>query len=71
MKVEILEGAAEDLVEGFRFYEQQQEGLGAYLPPRSRLDSRKIEVTSDCRPPISAFCFLLSAFVLWFLSPLV
>jgi len=59
MKVEILEGAAEDLVEGFRFYEQQQEGLGAYLPPRSRLDSRKIEVTSDCRPPISAFCFLL------------
>lgn len=31
MSIEILDKAEEDLVEGFRFYEQQQAGLGAYF----------------------------------------
>jgi len=31
MKIEILETAQRDLVEGFRFYEQQGVGLGSYF----------------------------------------
>jgi hypothetical protein len=31
MKVQILDQAAEDLVEGFHFYEAQQAGLGSYF----------------------------------------
>jgi plasmid stabilization system protein ParE len=31
MKVRILSGAQEDLANGFRFYEAQAEGLGAYF----------------------------------------
>ena len=31
MRVRILQSASRDLVEGFHFYEHQQEGLGAYF----------------------------------------
>jgi hypothetical protein len=31
MKLEILDQAEEDLIEGFRFYESQQAGLGSYF----------------------------------------
>lgn len=31
MRLEILDQAARDLVEGFRFYEDQGEGLGLYF----------------------------------------
>lgn len=31
MRIEILDQAARDLVEGFRFYEDQREGLGSYF----------------------------------------
>jgi hypothetical protein len=31
MRIEILDQAAEDLIEGFHFYEAQQSGLGAYF----------------------------------------
>ncbi len=31
MKVEILHEAQEDLLDGFRFYESQREGLGDYF----------------------------------------
>ena len=31
MKIIILPSAREDLAEGFRFYEQQEEGLGSYF----------------------------------------
>ncbi len=31
MKVEILDAAQEDLLDGFRFYECQSEGLGDYF----------------------------------------
>ncbi|MBI3345338.1 MAG: type II toxin-antitoxin system RelE/ParE family toxin [Gammaproteobacteria bacterium] len=31
MKIEILSGADEDLLDGYRFYEQQATGLGGYF----------------------------------------
>ena len=31
MKIRILESASEDLVEGWRFYQRQEEGLGDYF----------------------------------------
>ena len=31
MRIEILDTAQRDLVEGFRFYEEQGEGLGSYF----------------------------------------
>ena len=31
MRIEILDQATEDLIEGFRFYEEQQTGLGSYF----------------------------------------
>ncbi len=31
MRVEILDQAAEDLIEGYHFYEDQQKGLGSYF----------------------------------------
>ena len=31
MKIEILESAERDLIEGFQFYEQQSTGLGNYF----------------------------------------
>jgi plasmid stabilization system protein ParE len=31
MKIEILDQAEDDLIEGFRFYEAQQAGLGLYF----------------------------------------
>ncbi len=31
MKIDILDGAEKDLVEGFEFYECQSEGLGDYF----------------------------------------
>jgi len=31
MRIEILSGASEDLLEGYRFYERQAPGLGAYF----------------------------------------
>lgn len=31
MKIEILDEAQEDLIQGFRFYESQEPGLGAYF----------------------------------------
>jgi plasmid stabilization system protein ParE len=31
MKLEILDQAVEDLIEGFHFYEDQQPGLGSYF----------------------------------------
>jgi hypothetical protein len=31
MKIRILESATEDLLQGFRFYEHQEKGLGGYF----------------------------------------
>jgi plasmid stabilization system protein ParE len=46
MKVEILDEAQEDLLDGYRFYECQSEGLGAYFLDSlfSDIDSLQIYV---------------------------
>ena len=31
MKIKILESATQDLLQGYRFYEQQEKGLGGYF----------------------------------------
>jgi hypothetical protein len=31
MKIKILESASQDLIDGYRFYEKQSEGLGTYF----------------------------------------
>ena len=31
MKIRILESASQDLIDGYRFYEKQSEGLGTYF----------------------------------------
>jgi hypothetical protein len=31
MKLRILDAASQDLIEGYRFYEKQQAGLGSYF----------------------------------------
>ncbi len=38
MKILVLDQAVEDLIEGFHFYEDQQEGLGAYFVANLRAD---------------------------------
>lgn len=52
MKVEILDEAQEDLLDGYRFYECQSEGLGAYF-----LDSlfSDIDFLQIYRHPLSPF----------------
>jgi hypothetical protein len=44
MKVQILDEAEQDLVDGFRFYEAQDAGLGDYFPDSlsSDLDSLQL-----------------------------
>ena len=43
MKVRILDEAEQDLVEGFRFYETREAGLGDYF-----LDSLSSDIDSLC-----------------------
>lgn len=43
MKVQVLEEALDDLMDGYRFYERQSEGLGTYF-----LDSLWSDVDSLC-----------------------
>src|ERR1041385_8192455 len=44
MKLEILDRARQDLIEGFHFYESQQAGLGAYFLSNlySKIESLRI-----------------------------
>jgi hypothetical protein len=44
MKIKILSSASQDLIEGYRFYEKQAEGLGSYFLDSlfSDIDSLKI-----------------------------
>jgi plasmid stabilization system protein ParE len=43
MKIEILDSAEEDLIDGFKFYENQSRGLGDYF-----LDSLFSDIESLC-----------------------
>ncbi len=44
MRIKILSSATDDIIEGFRFYEKQSEGLGSYFIDAifSDIDSLKI-----------------------------
>src|SRR6266513_6309624 len=46
MRVQILDTAEEDLVEGFWFYERQQPGLGAYFRDSIYADLRALKETA-------------------------
>ena len=46
MRVQILDTAEEDLVEGYWFYERQQPGLGAYFRNSIYADLHALEKTA-------------------------
>lgn|SRR5574338_901119 len=46
MRVQILDTAEEDLVEGYWFYESQQPGLGAYFRDSIYADLQELEQTA-------------------------
>jgi len=46
MRVQILDTAEEDLVEGYWFYERQQPGLGAYFRNSIYADLQALEETA-------------------------
>lgn len=51
MKLEILDQAEDDLIEGFHFYESQQTGLGSYFLVNlyGDIESNEYEI-DNCRP---------------------
>ena len=51
MRIRILAPAEEDLLAGFRFYEAQTEGLGAYFLDSlfTDIDGLMIHAVLDCR----------------------
>lgn len=51
MRVEILDEAQQDLLDGFRFYECQSEGLGDYF-----LDSQFSDIILSRSTPVSIPC---------------
>jgi len=44
VRIEILEEARRDLVEGFHFYENQQEGLGSYFLANLYADIESLKI---------------------------
>lgn len=72
MKIEILDRAEQDLVEGFHFYEAQQVGLGSYFLVNLYADNRIVgplrwtaskslqELPSTLVTALSFRCFLQS-----------
>jgi len=50
MKVEVLDEAEEDLVDGFRFYEGQAEGLGEYFLDSLSSDIDSLQIYAGIHP---------------------
>lgn len=44
MKIQILDEAKQDLVEGFRFYENQEPGLGSYFLTNLYADIESLKI---------------------------
>jgi hypothetical protein len=44
VKIEILDQAEQDLLEGFQFYEEQQKGLGTYFPANLFSDIESLQL---------------------------
>ena len=56
MKIQISGSAEEDLLEGFRFYEKQQQGLGAYFLDSLYADIDALSVFAGIHPrPVPGF----------------
>ena len=59
MKVEILDEAERDMIEGFRFYEAQAGGLGDYFLDSlyADIDSLRLyEASTRCTPGSTGYC---------------
>jgi plasmid stabilization system protein ParE len=61
MRIEILDKAERDLIEGFRFYEDQAEGLGSYFLTNLYADIDSLNVSAGIhRKPYKHYHRLLS-----------
>ena len=60
MKVRILKGARQDLLDGFRFYESQEEGLGSYFVDSLFSDVDSLHLYGGIHPQQFGYHKLLS-----------
>jgi plasmid stabilization system protein ParE len=60
MKIEILDEARQDLIDGFRFYENQAEGLGEYFLDSLFSDIGSLQVYAGIHPIHFGYHRLLS-----------
>jgi hypothetical protein len=60
MTVQILQGASQDLLDGFRFYEGQEEGLGEYFIDGLSSDIDSLELYAAMHPRQMGYHKLLS-----------
>ncbi|ORJ52860.1 hypothetical protein [Geothermobacter hydrogeniphilus] len=60
MKIRILDAATEDLRQGYRFYERQQEGLGGYFLDSLFSDIDSLQIYAGVHPLYVSFHRLLS-----------
>ena len=61
MRIAILDRAEQDLIEGFRFYEDQGEGLGSYFLTNLNADIDSLNVSAGIhRKPYKDYHRLLS-----------
>ena len=61
MTIEILDQAAQDLVEGFHFFEDQQAGLGSYFLTNLYADIESLRLYAGIHPkPYKGYHRLLS-----------
>lgn len=60
MKVRILEEAQEDLIDGYRFYEQQSDGLGDYFLDSLYSDIDSLEFYAGIHPTFFGYYRSLS-----------
>ncbi len=50
MKIKILSSASQDLIDGYRFYEKQSEGVGEYFLDSLYSDIDSLIITSGIHP---------------------
>ena len=52
MRIEILDRAEDDLIEGFRFYENQQVGIGSHFLDNLYLDIDSLSLNGGIHPRV-------------------
>ena len=61
MRIQILDRAERDLIEGFRFYESQGVGLGSYFLTNLYADIESLHIYAGIHSkPYKSYCRLLS-----------